>query len=257
MKRPSFQFYPADWRNDPALRMCSLAARGLWWEMLCVMHTCEPYGHLVAAAKAIEPEELGRIVGESAKDVRRWLAELERHAIFSRTEDGTIFSRRMIRDEKEREAWRDRQAKSRANTEDVTEHVTAKSRRSSTSSSPSSSNKSSLRSERAVRVVPQLPDWIPSEEWKAYVEMRKKIHAPLTDRAVTLAIAELEKLKAQGHAPGSVLDQSTAKSWRGLFPVKADQSTAQPGGPDPSLAAAQRLEREAINKTLANAEGSA
>ena len=145
MKRPSFQFYPADWRNDPALRMCSLAARGLWWEMLCVMHTCEPYGHLVAAGKAIEPEELARIVAESVRDVKKWLAELERHQIFSRKEDGTIFSRRMVRDENERGQWRDRQGKSRSKsreshadvTRNVTDGVTVESRHSSSSSSPS------------------------------------------------------------------------------------------------------------------------
>src|SRR5262245_8608246 len=101
-KRPSFQFYPADCRNDPAVRMCSLAARGLWWEMICVMHTCEPYGHLVAAGLPIKPEELARIVGEGARDVKRWLGELESKAVFSRTAEGIIYCRRMVRDAKER-----------------------------------------------------------------------------------------------------------------------------------------------------------
>ena len=46
MKRPSFQFYPGDWLRDPALRACSLAARGLWADVLCYMHQGAPYGHL-------------------------------------------------------------------------------------------------------------------------------------------------------------------------------------------------------------------
>lgn len=136
-KRPSFQFYPADWRNDAALRMCSLAARGLWWEMLCIMHMAEPYGHLTAAGAAIEPDELARIVGEHPKDVRRWLAELDRRKVYSVTEAGVIYSRRMVRDEKERDNWRDRQAKSRAKQASVTPTVTPMSRRSSSSSSSS------------------------------------------------------------------------------------------------------------------------
>lgn len=171
-RRPSFQFYPSDWRTDPALRMCSLAARGLWWEMCCVMHTCEPYGHLTAAGKAVEAEELARIVGESAKDVRRWLGELERHRIFSRTDDGIIYSRRMVRDEQERDNWRDRQGKSRAKAKDVTPHVTPhvtqESRRSSSSSSSSSSSPS-VR-ERATRWD---ADRCVSEDWLQAAGMKR------------------------------------------------------------------------------------
>lgn len=41
---PSFQFYPADWRNDLALRACSPAARGFWIDIICLLHTAEEYG---------------------------------------------------------------------------------------------------------------------------------------------------------------------------------------------------------------------
>jgi len=44
---PWMKFYPADWRSDPMLRLCSLAARGLWAEMICLMHEAEPYGSLL------------------------------------------------------------------------------------------------------------------------------------------------------------------------------------------------------------------
>jgi hypothetical protein len=44
MKRPSFQFYPADWRNDSKLRRCTVAARGAWMEVLCVLHDGDEYG---------------------------------------------------------------------------------------------------------------------------------------------------------------------------------------------------------------------
>jgi len=44
MKRPSFQFYPADWRNNAKLRRCSEAARGAWMDMLCVLHDSDEYG---------------------------------------------------------------------------------------------------------------------------------------------------------------------------------------------------------------------
>ena len=44
MKRPSFQFYPGDWQANVKLRRCSLAARGAWIEVLCLLHGSDPYG---------------------------------------------------------------------------------------------------------------------------------------------------------------------------------------------------------------------
>ena len=46
MSKPSFQFYPGDWRKDANLRRCSPAARGVWMDILCVMHDSEEYGVL-------------------------------------------------------------------------------------------------------------------------------------------------------------------------------------------------------------------
>jgi uncharacterized protein YdaU (DUF1376 family) len=68
------------------------------------------------------------------------------------------------------------------------------------------------------------PDWLPSEPWAGFVEMRKKIRAPLTERALTLAIGELERLRRAGEDPAAVLNQSVFRGWKGLFPVKPDEA---------------------------------
>jgi hypothetical protein len=44
VKRPSFQFYPGDWRANANLRRCSPAARGAWVDVLCVLHDSDEYG---------------------------------------------------------------------------------------------------------------------------------------------------------------------------------------------------------------------
>lgn len=44
MKRPSFQFYPADWRNNAKLRRCSEAARGAWMDIMGILHDSDEYG---------------------------------------------------------------------------------------------------------------------------------------------------------------------------------------------------------------------
>jgi len=86
-----------------------------------------------------------------------------------------------------------------------------------------------------------LPDWIPTESWTGYEDMRRKIRKPLTDRARTLAVGKLEKLFRDGHMPGAVLDQSVLHSWQGLFPPKTEVNRNDK--PDNSIVA--QLERKA------------
>jgi hypothetical protein len=64
-----------------------------------------------------------------------------------------------------------------------------------------------------------LPDWLPKEPWDAWLEVRKKNRAPNTPRALRLALTELAKLKAAGQDVQAVLEQSTLRGWRGIFPI--------------------------------------
>jgi hypothetical protein len=98
-KLPWIKFYPADWRADPALRMCSLAARGLWMEMLSIMHEADPRGSLLVNGNTIGAKQLASLCGATLRETIALLAELETAGVFSRAEDGTIFSRRMKRDD--------------------------------------------------------------------------------------------------------------------------------------------------------------
>lgn len=43
MTRPSFQFYPGDWRKNANLNRCSHAARGVWVDVLCVLHDSDEW----------------------------------------------------------------------------------------------------------------------------------------------------------------------------------------------------------------------
>jgi hypothetical protein len=103
LKRPSFQFYPKDWRDEQALRLCSMAARGLWIDLMCLMHSSDRYGHLEVAGKPMSVEQIARLVGDAPKDVRAWMAELSDNGVCSFTAEGVMFSRRMVRDEAIRE----------------------------------------------------------------------------------------------------------------------------------------------------------
>lgn len=62
MRRPSFQFYPADWRNNANLRRCSWEARGVWLEVMGLMHDSDVYGVLHWPLK-----EIAQALGAPAK----------------------------------------------------------------------------------------------------------------------------------------------------------------------------------------------
>lgn len=46
MKRPSFQFYPGDWQANSNLKRCTHAEKGVWLDVLCLMHDQPEYGVL-------------------------------------------------------------------------------------------------------------------------------------------------------------------------------------------------------------------
>lgn len=66
----------------------------------------------------------------------------------------------------------------------------------------------------------ELPDWIPKTDWDDFIEMRKKLRKPPTDRAKRDLVNDLDRLKAQGNDVAKVLEQSIKNSWLGLFPIK-------------------------------------
>lgn len=104
MKRPSFQFYPADWRKDAALQSCSMAAQGLWINLMCIAHECEPYGHLTVNGRSLSASQIARLVGLSAKECGLLIQELVESGVAGTDEGGAIYSRRMVRDEQVRNA---------------------------------------------------------------------------------------------------------------------------------------------------------
>ena len=46
-KLPAMQFYPGDWRKDIGVQSLSFHDRGVWFEMLMLMHGSERRGVLV------------------------------------------------------------------------------------------------------------------------------------------------------------------------------------------------------------------
>ena len=97
---------------------------------------------------------------------------------------------------------------------------------------------------------PGIPECIPLPTWLDYVAMRKKIRRPMTDGAVNLAIKTLLELKAAGHDPREILEQSIFNSWQGLFPVQKETRRAN-GKRNSADEANERIRRNLRNSGLA------
>jgi len=70
-----------------------------------------------------------------------------------------------------------------------------------------------------------------------YLEMRKRIKRPMTERAIELAMKRLEELSAMpfsdsmdGDLAIQILNQSVMNSWQGLFPLKDQKINNTPKG---------------------------
>ena len=103
MKLPWIKFYPGDWLSDEALRSCSVEARGLWVDMLCLMAKSESHGHLLIGGKPARAEQIARIVGLLPQKTMELMDELNASGVFSFDKE-TIISRRMVKDERVRKS---------------------------------------------------------------------------------------------------------------------------------------------------------
>ena len=220
MKRPSFQFYPSDWLRDTALRSCSLGARGMWIDMICYMHEGTPYGHLKVGNKVILPINLASMVGATLKDVEGWLDELRQSGVFETLEDGTIFSKRMIRDEHLRET-RAAGGKLGGNPALKVNHadnleVEIEVKQIPTPSSLSSSSSSSSLSLKNTKNTVVPPIGVTDTVWQDFVSLRKAKKAPISQSALD-GIAK-EALKA-GMSLQAALEMCCMRGWTGF---KAD-----------------------------------
>ena len=98
-KLPAFQFYPSDWRSDNGVQALSYFERGVWFEILCLMHESEQRGKLLLNGKPMSDEVLARLLGLDKQILTKALTTLLEYGVASRDDDGSLFSRRMIRDE--------------------------------------------------------------------------------------------------------------------------------------------------------------
>ncbi len=100
-KLPAFQFYPSDWRSDPGIQALSFEDRGIWFEILCLMHESPKRGILLLPnGTPMSSVSLGRILGIPTPKIVKALDRIAGVGVSDRDpESGALVNRRMVRDE--------------------------------------------------------------------------------------------------------------------------------------------------------------
>lgn len=101
MKMPAMQFYPADWRKDLAVQSLGYFDRGVWFEMLCLMHESSERGVMLLNGQPMPDEVIARLLGLDNQTFNQTLTKLLTYGVAKRrSQDKAIFSKRMVEDEK-------------------------------------------------------------------------------------------------------------------------------------------------------------
>lgn len=112
MKLPYLKFFPSDWASDT--HHLSISARGFWFELLLIMHNSPRRGYLLNAdSTPITREQIQRKLHLTTDEVTALDRELVEAGVYTRTQDGIAYSRRMVREESKKADWRKAKSDSR------------------------------------------------------------------------------------------------------------------------------------------------
>lgn len=245
MKRPSFQFYPADWLSDMRVRMLPWASRGLFIELLCYcwredwipadssaiaqLCGCHDLAIVEPCLQLFQPHP-----DDPSKLVHKRLLE-EKSKQDQYREERSLSGRRGAKSRWGREIKENRAgvahgilADSSANGSAISSAINQPMAKngSSTSTSTSSSTSKKKGDESPDQDEIQIPANLQSDAfakaWESYLAYRKssrlKALAPASIRA------QLRNLSEMGHdAAIAAINQSIANGWQGIFPPKGQK----------------------------------
>lgn len=236
-KLPFLQFYPSDYMIDT--RVLSLAARGAWVDILCVLH-----GSSTRGTTSFPSHGWARIMGVSEAEFESALNEIVTMKVADVIRDGnasvTITSRRMIGEAITREQTRLRVQNHR--------NKTGNKARNASSNAKVTPNKLEVISQKleveakkteapvpvAALLVAKEPPKSASKfdpstvdfpanlnsarmraAWTQWCIYRKERKQPMTEQTVKLQLAAMSKW-GEPHAV-SAIEKSIMNSWRGVF----------------------------------------
>lgn len=92
--------------SEIGLRECSLAARGLYFDLLCLMHKGQPYGHLARSGKPLTMVQVAKGIGCHTRDVTKLIPQLCDSGVLQQLESGLLWSPYLVAKAVQREEAR-------------------------------------------------------------------------------------------------------------------------------------------------------
>jgi hypothetical protein len=80
------------------------------------------------------------------------------------------------------------------------------------------------RNPQAIRdpvAAMSLPEWLPQDVWKNWIDHRISIKSAMSEQAAKLTIAALANMRNAGNDPVQIINHSIMLGWRGLFEPRA------------------------------------
>ena len=236
-KLPAIQFYVGDWKKDSGVQALSYHDRGVWFEILCLMHESDQRGKLLLNGAKMPEEALARVLGLDNQNLTTTLTTFLTYGVASICPDtGALCSRRMIRDEKLRQIRKEAGSKggnpilvNQKSTTGVKQNPTP-----SSSSSLSSSNKD-LFVESFWKIFPKQR---PGSQDKALFAWNKAINSGRgTVEEIKEGVARYSKSEevSKGFAKGAAAWLNDDR-WKSDYSIVASSSFAkQVSKPKPGL----------------------
>lgn len=219
---PAFPFYFGDWRKAGEIRALDLDVRMIWFEMMGFMWESTERGYLTLNGKPVSNSVITKMIGIDITTFERALQQMEDFNVFSRRDDGAIYSRKMVRDEEIR------QAKAKAGkagmkkrygkndtipviTDDITKHITNTENEIENTINNKKGDKSALVIFEAKELCDELFN---SDQWITYI---------LTSTVATSKKITKEQLKAfiisfiEEQRIGDTLNRSISEYKRHFF----------------------------------------
>ena len=78
-----------------------------------------------------------------------------------------------------------------------------------------------------------LPDWLPADKWQDFVDHRKAIRKPMTEKARERMLRHLADLKGKGHDVVTLMDTAIRSGWQDVYEPKASGQFNSPQVPRP------------------------
>lgn len=195
-----FRFY-GDAVNDPKVQSLTGEQFKFWVNLLCVASQSDG---------GIKISDLPFILRDTRANIERLVSDLKAASL--------LVSSNQSSDYVAPHQWNKRQYKSDTSAARTRRYRDGK--RDVTVTPPDTEQKQNRTPIAPKGDILVLPDWLPLEDWSGFIEMRKAIKKPMTDRAAQMIIKKLQTMKAK---PSDILQQSIINNWQDIFELRENR----------------------------------